>query len=206
LDGRHCGTLGRAAAFSFYPGKNLGAFGDAGAMTTKDDSLAHRLRLLRNWGSVVKYHHEVQGFNSRLDTVQAAILSVKLRKLAVWNDNRRTAAAWYHERLAGCPGLILPTPAPWTGRHVYHLFVVRLTAHDRDTVVRKLAESGIQTVVHYPIPIHLQKAYADLGHRPGAFPSAELAAKNIFSLPIFPEITEDQVELVAQALRHALGS
>ncbi len=204
-DGRPCGTLGLAAAFSFYPGKNLGAFGDAGAMTTADASLADKLRLLRNWGSVIKYHHEVQGYNSRLDTIQAAVLSVKLRHLGAWNDHRRAAAAWYREELSGCPGLVLPVESAWTGRHVYHLFVVRLTERDRDAVARELAANGVQTVVHYPIPIHLQKAYAELGHRPGEFSCAETAARSILSLPMFPEITREQVARVAQTLRAALA-
>jgi len=203
-DGRRCGMLGTAAAFSFYPGKNLGAFGDAGAMTTGDEALAQQLRLLRNWGSVVKYHHEVQGFNSRLDTLQAAILKVKLAQLAQWNDQRRTAATWYREALANCPGLVLPAVAPWTGLHAYHLFVVRLTESDRDRIARQLAESGVQTVVHYPVPIHRQKAYADLGYSTGTFPAAETAARQILSLPMFPEIT--RVEHVAGALRQALTS
>ena len=203
-DGRRCGMLGTAAAFSFYPGKNLGAFGDAGAMTTGDEALARQLRLLRNWGSVVKYHHEVQGFNSRLDTLQAAILKVKLGQLGHWNDQRRTAATWYREALANCPGLVLPAVAPWTGLHAYHLFVVRLTERDRDRIARQLAESGVQTVVHYPVPIHRQKAYTDLGYSTGTFPAAETAARQILSLPMFPEITRDQVEHVAATLRHAL--
>lgn len=203
-DGRPCGALGRAAGFSFYPGKNLGAFGDGGAVTTSDAALDRQLRLLRNWGSVVKYHHEVQGYNSRLDTLQAAILGVKLRHLADWNARREQAAAWYHEELAGCPGLLLPAKAPWTGRHVYHLYVVRLLEHDREAVMRSLAEQGVQTIVHYPVPIHLQKAYADLGYRPGAFPCSERSARSILSLPMFPEITRDQVAEVARALRTAL--
>ena len=205
-DGRRCGMLGTAAAFSFYPGKNLGAFGDAGAMTTGDEALAQQLRLLRNWGSGVKYHHEVQGFNSRLDTLHAAILTVKLGQLAQWNDQRRTAATWYRAALANCPGLVLPAVAPWTGLHAYHLFVVRLTERDRDLIARQLAESGVQTVVHYPVPIHRQKAYTDLGYSAGTFPAAETAARQILSLPMFPEITRDQVEHVAGALRHALTS
>lgn len=205
-DGRRCGMLGTAAAFSFYPGKNLGAFGDAGAMTTGDEALAQQLRLLRNWGSVVKYHHEVQGFNSRLDTLQAAILTVKLGQLAQWNDQRRTAATWYRAALANCPGLVLPAVAPWTGLHAYHLFVVRLTERDRDLIARQLAEAGVQTVVHYPVPIHRQKAYTDLGYSAGTFPAAETAARQILSLPMFPEITRDHVEHVAGTLRHALTS
>ncbi len=183
-DGRACGTLGRAAAFSFYPGKNLGAFGDAGAVTTGDASLAQQLRLLRNWGSVVKYHHEIQGYNSRLDTIQAA---------------------WYRAALADLPALALPVEAPWTGRHVYHLFVVRLLEHERPAVLAALAARGIQAIVHYPVPIHRQKAYADLGYAAGAFPHAETAAAAILSLPMFPEITQDQIAQVAAALRAALA-
>jgi dTDP-4-amino-4,6-dideoxygalactose transaminase len=203
-DGRRCGSLGVAAAFSFYPGKNLGAFGDAGAVTTNDEALARKLRLLRNWGSIVKYHHEVQGYNSRLDTIQAAILDVKLRHLAAWNEQRRSAAGWYRAALNNCSGLILPREAPWTGRHVYHLFVVQLVDHDRDALLQALGRSGVQAIVHYPVPIHLQKAYSTLGHRTGAFANAEAAAKSILSLPMFPEITQDQVGHVADALRSAL--
>ena len=198
-----CGALGLAAGFSFYPGKTS-VPGDGGAVTTSDDTLARQLRLLRNWGSVVKYHHEVKGYNSRLDTLQAAILGVKLRHLAAWNVCRHQAAEWYREELAGCAGLVLPGAAPWTGRHVYHLYVARLLEHDRQTVMRALAENGVQTIVHYPVPIHLQPAYADLGLRPGAFPCSELAAKSSVSLPMFPEITREQVAAVARALRTAL--
>lgn len=204
-DGRACGTLGVAAGFSFYPGKNLGAFGDAGAVTTNDGQLAHQLRLLRSWGSVVKYHHDIKGYNSRLDTLQAAILGVKLRHLAAWNDARATVAGWYRENLRDCAGVVLPAEAPWCGRHVYHLFVVRLPAHDRDTVAQKLLAAGVQTVVHYPIPIHRQKAYADLGYRAGAFPNAELAARSILSLPMFPEMTRAQCDHVCARLRAALA-
>lgn len=203
-DGRACGTLGVAAGFSFYPGKNLGAFGDAGAVTTNDDQLAQQLRLLRSWGSVVKYHHEIKGYNSRLDTLQAAILSVKLKRLAAWNEARATVAGWYRENLRECAEVILPAEAAWCGRHVYHLFVVRLPNHDRDQVARKLADAGVQTVVHYPIPIHLQKAYAELGYRPGAFPNAEQAARTILSLPMFPEMTRAQCDFTCETLRAAL--
>ena len=203
-DGRACGALGTAAAFSFYPGKNLGAFGDGGAVTTHDDALAQQLRLLRNWGAVVKYQHEVQGYNSRLDTLQAAILSVKLRHLAAWNESRRRVAAWYRERLEGCDGIVLPVEAPWTGRHVYHLFVIRILGHNRDAVVGALAERGVQAIVHYPIPIHRQKAYAELGYKAGAFPHAEAAASTVLSLPMFPEMTPEQCDFVCEQLRAAL--
>jgi len=205
-DGRPCGSLGVAAGFSFYPGKNLGAFGDGGAVTTSDDAVAHQLRLLRNWGSVVKYHHEIQGYNSRLDTLQAAVLGVKLRHLADWNERRRTAAGWYRAALAGCPGLALPAEAPWTGRHAYHLFVVRLLERDRDTVARALTERGVQTVVHYPVPIHRQQAYAALGYPAGSLPNAETAARSVLSLPLFPEMTPEHVAQVAEALRAALAA
>jgi dTDP-3-amino-3,4,6-trideoxy-alpha-D-glucose transaminase len=203
-DGRACGALGVAAGFSFYPGKNLGAFGDAGAVTTDDDKLAHQLRLLRSWGSVVKYRHDIKGYNSRLDTLQAAILGVKLRHLAAWNDARAKVAGWYRENLRDCAAVVLPAEAPWCGRHVYHLFVVRLPAHDRDTVAQKLLSAGVQTVVHYPIPIHLQKAYADLGYKAGTFPNTEMAAKSILSLPIFPEMTRAECDYVCEQLRSAV--
>ena len=203
-DGRACGTLGVAAGFSFYPGKNLGAFGDGGAVTTDDEALAHQLRLLRSWGSVVKYHHDIKGYNSRLDTMQAAILGVKLRHLAAWNDARTKVAGWYRENLKDCAAAVLPVQAPWAGRHVYHLFVVRLPEHDRDKVAKKLLEAGVQTVVHYPIPIHLQKAYAELGYKAGAFPNAEKAAQSILSLPMFPEMTRAQCDHVCAQLRLAL--
>jgi dTDP-4-amino-4,6-dideoxygalactose transaminase len=204
-DGRRCGSLGVAAAFSFYPGKNLGAFGDGGAVTTNDEALARQLRLLRNWGSVVKYHHEVQGYNSRLDTLQAAVLGVKLRHLAAWNERRRTVTAWYRELLAGCGGIVLPVEAAWTGRHVYHLFVLRVLERDRDAIGQALGERGVQTVVHYPVPIHLQKAYAELGYRPGAFPNAERAARSVLSLPMFPEMTRAQCEFVCEQVRAVLA-
>jgi len=203
-DGRHCGTLGIAAGFSFYPGKNLGAFGDGGAITTNDENLAQQIRLLRNWGSVVKYHHDIKGYNSRLDTLQAAILSVKLRHLAAWNDNRSTIASWYRENLADCPAIVLPREMPWCGKHVYHLFVVRFPEHDRDVIAKRLLEDGIQTGVHYPVPIHLQKAYADLDLKAGAFPNAEQAACTILSLPMFPEMTRDQCDYVCERLRGAV--
>lgn len=205
-DGRTCGSLGTAAAFSFYPGKNLGAFGDGGAVTTNDEALARQLRLLRNWGAIVKYHHEIQGYNSRLDTIQAAVLNVKLRHLATWNERRRIAAGWYRAALRDCPGIALPAEAPWCGRHVYHLFVVRIIERERDLIARTLAERGVQTVVHYPIPIHLQKAYVGLGLGVGAFPCAEQAARSVLSLPMFPEMTQDHVAIVADSLRTALAS
>lgn len=204
-DGRKCGALGIASGFSFYPGKNLGAFGDAGAVTTGDAEIAGKIRLLRNWGSIQKYRHEVPGYNSRLDTLQAAVLLVKMTRLTAWLDQRRGVANWYRENLNGCSGLVLPLESPWCGRHAYHLFVVRITNLPRDQVAVKLKAAGIQTIVHYPIPIHLQPAYSDLNYRAGAFPNAETAAETILSLPLYPEMTRSQCDYVCEHLRAALG-
>lgn len=205
-DGR-CGTFGAAAGFSFYPGKNLGAYGDGGAVCTNDDALAEQMRLLRNWGSTVKYFHPVRGYNSRLDTIQAAVLCVKLRHLEDWNRRRRQVAAWYREALEPLADAIeLPREAPWTVEHVYHLFVIRLRRADRDAVLDRLLAAGIGAGIHYPIPIHLQGAYVGLGLRPGSFPVTEDAARRILSLPLYPEMSRDQVEEVAQALIRALAA
>jgi dTDP-4-amino-4,6-dideoxygalactose transaminase len=201
-----CGTLGRAGAFSFYPGKNLGAYGDGGAVCTNDDALAEKLRLLRNWGSTEKYIHRVQGFNSRLDTLQAAVLGVKLRHLAEGNRKRRQIAGWYNEALAPLAQEVeLPREAPWSVEHVYHLFVIKLRSADRDTVQKRLVAEGIGAGIHYPVPIHLQEAYANLGLGPGSFPVSEDAARRILSLPLFPELSREQVGVVAGVLRQALG-
>jgi dTDP-4-amino-4,6-dideoxygalactose transaminase len=202
--GRRCGALADAAAFSFYPGKNLGAYGDGGAVTTDDAALAEQLRLLRNWGAVVKYEHEVQGFNSRLDTVQAAVLNVKLRHLEAWNARRARAAAWYGERLRDVPGVVPPAVAPWTERHVYHLYVVRVPGRDPRELVARLADLGVQAGIHYPKPVHLQKAYATLNLPPGSLPVSERVCREVLSLPMFPEITEELVETVVDALRRVL--
>jgi dTDP-4-amino-4,6-dideoxygalactose transaminase len=204
-DGRRCGNVGLAAGFSFYPGKNLGAYGDAGAITTNDSELAERLKLLRNWGSVVKYEHEIKGYNSRLDTVQAAVLRVKLCYLERWNDARLGLARGYLARLVGVPGIVLPKEASWNGRHVYHLFVIRLPGQDRDSVMRKLGERGIQTGIHYPKPVHLQNAYSDLGLGLGSFPNAEAMAGELLSLPMFPEMTEQQLDHVAGSLKEIVA-
>ena len=203
--GGRCGTFGSAAGFSFYPSKNLGACGDGGAICTNDDALADRLQRLRNWGSTVKYVHPEKGLNSRLDTLQAAILAVKLRHLAAWNARRREIAAWYREALVPLADDIeLPREAPSTVEHVYHLYVVRVRRTDRNVTLRRLQASGIGAAIHYPIPIHLQEAYADLGHGPGSFPVTEEAARQILSLPMYPEMTREHVENVANALGKAL--
>lgn len=201
--GRRAGALGHAAAFSFYPGKNLGALGDAGAITTDDDDLALRLRTLRNYGSQKKYHNEVIGFNSRLDELQAAVLSVKLPALDGQNAQRAQLAAVYNERLAGLPGLVLPVVPEWT-RPVWHLYVVRHAR--RDALARALADLGVGTLVHYPIPPHLQPAYTELGYKEGDFPIAEAIHREVLSLPMGPHMTLEQAGIVADAVHTALNN
>lgn len=196
--GRRVGHFGRAAAFSFYPGKNLGAFGDGGALVTNESAIAERVAKLRNYGSLVKYHHEELGENSRLDTLQATILTVKLRHLDEWNAMRRRAAGWYEERLRGIGDV--RTPQTMAGaEHVFHLYVIR-TRH-RDALMKYLTDHGIGCIIHYPIPIHLQKAYAGHGWKRGDFPETEAAATEILSLPMFAGITEAQVDEVCSAVR-----
>lgn len=199
--GRAAGTLGRAAGTSFYPGKNLGAAGDAGAVLTGDDEVAARVRMLGDHGSAVKYTHEVIGMNSRLDAIQAVVLRTKLTRLAAWNERRREAARRYGELLAGIPGLTLPSSADGNV-DVWHLYVIRLD--DRDRVLRALNEAGIGAGMHYPTPIHLTGAFAHLGYGPGSFPVAEEAAGRILSLPLYPHITPAQQERVAHVLVEAM--
>ncbi len=194
--------LGDAAAFSFYPGKNLGALGDGGAITTDDDELAGQLRTLRNYGSRTKYHNEVAGFNSRLDELQAAFLSAKLVTLDADNAQRNVIARYYDQALAGIPGLTLPVVADGMDA-VWHLYVVRHA--ERDRLAKALAEDGIGTVVHYPVPPHLQPAYAQLGIAAGAMPIAEAIHREVLSLPIGPTMTLDQAAQVVAAVRKALA-
>jgi dTDP-4-amino-4,6-dideoxygalactose transaminase len=204
-NGRAAGTIGLASGTSFYPGKNLGAYGDAGAVTTDDDGIAAKIRALRNYGSEVKYHHPELGFNSRLDTLQAVVLAAKLKRLAAWNEARRAAARRYDELLAGHPDLAAVTP-PRTlagNEHVFHLYVVRVPG--RDEVVKKLNADGVGAQIHYPVPIHLQGAFRHLGLGAGSFPVAEKAAREILSLPMYPEITAEQQGRVVASLRRALG-
>ncbi|HEX2087940.1 MAG TPA: DegT/DnrJ/EryC1/StrS family aminotransferase [Solirubrobacteraceae bacterium] len=190
-----------AAATSFYPSKNLGAYGDGGAVLTRDAELAARIRRLANYGSVAKYDHVEPGFNSRLDSLQAVVLRAKLRRLEAWNDQRRAAAARYRERLEGCDGVTLPAAAD-RDRHVWHLFVVRVRA--RDEVLRRLREDGVGAAVHYPTPIHRQPAFAGLDHGGRRFPAAEELAAGVLSLPLFPGIRDDEVDYVADALVRAV--
>jgi dTDP-4-amino-4,6-dideoxygalactose transaminase len=196
--GQGAGTLGAAAAFSFYPGKNLGAFGDGGAVTTDNEELYNKLLALRNYGSPQKYQHPVFGTNSRLDGVQAAVLLVKLRYIEEWNRARARAADRYIKNLAGTSGIKLPVSAEHS-THVYHLFVVQVPDR-RDEILKAMAEKQIYCGIHYPIPLHLQEAYAYLGYQADDFPVAEAAAQRILSLPMFPEITDSQVDRVCEEL------
>lgn len=196
---RRVGSHSTAVAWSFYPGKNLGAMGDAGAVTTNDADLAQQIRLLGNYGSREKYRHEIKGFNSRLDPIQAAILRVKLRHLDEWNERRRAIAKLYGESLAGSP-VVLPM-VPSSAQPSWHLFVVQL--EERDRVQQSLAKAGIQTLIHYPVPPHLQPAYAEMKLGPGAFPIAEAMAERMLSLPIGPHMSLGDAKRIADALHDA---
>lgn len=192
------GSIGLAAAFSFYPGKNLGACGEAGAVTTDDAEIALRIRRIRDHGQGEKYHHVVEGYNGRLDAMQAGMLLVKLPHLEGWNSQRRTAAARYGELLRGTPTVQLP-PAIASSRGNYHLYVVR--APQRDSLLARLAKNHIGAGLHYPVPLHLQKAFQYLGYSRGAFPVAEMLAQQLLSLPMFPQITPEQQRQVAEAIK-----
>jgi dTDP-4-amino-4,6-dideoxygalactose transaminase len=200
-NGCRAGGFGVAAATSFYPGKNLGAYGDGGAVLTNDDDFAEAVRHLGNWGGTVKYQHPRIGFNSRLDSLQAVVLSAKLERLPRWNDERRVAAARYAALLASSSDLVLPEVKD-DNEAVWHLYVVRVP--ERDRVLKELNEAGIGAGIHYPTPCHLQGAYASSGHARGSFPVAERAADEILSLPIFPGITEEQQERVAEVLLQSI--
>ena len=194
--GRRCGSLGDLAGFSFYPGKNLGAYGEGGAVVTSNPEYAHRIRILRDWGQERRYEHAFKGFNYRMDGIQGAILRVKLRRLEGWTEARRRHAIEYGRRLSG--GDVATPYARADSRHVYHVYAVRVRR--RDLCREHLRTSGIQTGVHYPIPAHLQPAYADLGYRRGDFPVAEAVAADVLSLPMFPELRERQIAEITAAL------
>ncbi len=195
--GRKAGTLGDAGCFSFYPGKNLGAFGEAGAVVTADARLQERIRILRDHGQVRKYHHTMIGWNCRMDGIQAAVLRIKLRRLEEGNRRRRSWAAQYDRAFAGCDPVRTPAAPPWI-QHVYHLYAIRVA--DRDGMIRSLSERGIGTGIHYPVPVHLQAAYRSLGYGRGSFPCAEKCADEFLSLPMFPELTAAQVQAVADTV------
>jgi dTDP-4-amino-4,6-dideoxygalactose transaminase len=195
--GRRVGSLASAAGFSFYPGKNLGAWGDAGAVVTSDAEFAQRVRVLRNYGSQAKYYNETKGFNSRLDELQAAFLRVKLTKLDEWNEHRKQIAKEYIQQLEGACDLTLPLVPDWADP-VWHLFVV---GHPRrDLLQQYLNDNGVGTIIHYPVPPHLQSAYAELGYRPGAFPIAERMANEVLSLPMSSHVSEPEIQHVVEQL------
>ena len=193
---KQAGSMGRAAAFSFYPGKNLGACGEAGAVTTNDAELAQKVRMLRDHGQAQKYYHDVEGYNGRLDSIQAGILSIKLRHLTAWNERRRECASRYQELLGAASEVIkLPFEPSWS-KAVFHLYVVQV--QNREQLQKHLSEAGIGTGIHYPIPLHLQKAYRNLGYQQGDFPVAEAAASHILSLPMFAGLSAAQQDRIAQ--------
>ncbi len=197
------GAFGIAACFSFYPSKNLGALGDGGAVATNDDGVAARLRRLRSHGEDRKYAHEIIGYNSRLDALQAAVLSIKLKHLDRWNQQRRDHARLYDRLLADVRGVVTPRCRPEV-QHVYHLYVVRLLNHNRDWVRQSLAARGIGTGIHYPQPVHLTNAFGALGNGPGTFPVAEQAAATVLSLPMYPELRAEQIERVCREISSVL--
>jgi dTDP-4-amino-4,6-dideoxygalactose transaminase len=201
---KKAGTMGRAAAFSFYPGKNLGACGEAGATNTNDEEMAKRMKMIRDHGQAKKYYHDIEGYNGRLDSIQAGWLSVKLGHLANWNESRRQLAHRYHELLADLKDSVgIPREAEWT-KGVYHLYVVRV--QDREALQAFLSEAGIGTGIHYPIPLHLQKAYQHLGYKKGDFPVTERVASEIVSLPMYPQLQPNQQAQVANKLKEFAAS
>ena len=197
------GSFGDASCFSFYPTKNLGAFGDAGMVITNSEEIKQRLLLLRDYGRKGRYEHILRGYNSRLDTLQAAILKVKLKHLDEWDEKRRENAHIYTKLFKeNKMDLVCPYEADYA-KHVYHLYPVRI--RNRKEVMEKLAEKGIRTLIHYPIPIHLQEAYKDLGYKKGDFPISEKCCEEILSLPMYPELSEEEIKYVVQALKEILG-
>ncbi len=197
-DGQRMGHWGVTTCFSFYPGKNLGAYGEAGAIITNDDDMAEKLRLLRDHGSQSKYEHVVIGYNVRIDAIQAAILAVKLNYIEEWTELRRQHAAAYNRALAGIPGIVTPAEDK-NVRHVYHLYVIRVPG-DREKMLNYLHEKGIGAGLHYPTPLHLQPALSFLGHKEGDFPHAEAVASSIISLPMYPELKPEYIDSIAETL------
>ncbi len=196
--GKKAGSIGLAGCFSFYPGKNLGAFGEAGATVTQDKALADKMKMIRDHGQEKKYYHQMEGYNGRLDAIQAAVLRIKLKRLQAWNDSRRRNAALYTQLLSDVPGVTPPVEAPFASS-VYHLYVIHLDR--RDALQQYLAEKGVATGLHYPLPLHLQTAYKHFGHKPGDFPVAERSAARLLSLPMFAELAASQIEYIVDAIK-----
>lgn len=200
--GRPVGSIGHMACFSFYPGKNLGAYGEGGAVATNNSEYARTVRMLRDWGQDRKYHHVLRGYNYRMEGFQGAVLGVKLRHLERWTETRRNLVQQYNRLLSECE---LEVPREMSGvRHVYHVYTIR--SKERDRLQKALAEDGVQTGIHYPVPVHLQPAYADLGYGLGSFPEAEAAAKQVLSLPLYPELSLQNVSYVADAVKKVVGN
>ncbi|HWW46424.1 MAG TPA: DegT/DnrJ/EryC1/StrS family aminotransferase [Xanthobacteraceae bacterium] len=200
--GRRAGSIGQLGCFSFYPGKNLGAFGEGGAVVTSDDHLARKIAMLRDWGQEAKYRHVMLGYNYRMDGIQGAVLNVKMNYIDAWTEARRAVAAKYDELLKGLP-LILPSH-PTERRHVYHVYAV--ASPHRDELIDALKAADIATGIHYPVPVHLQPAYSDLGSSAGDLPITERLTSQFLSLPIYPEMTDDQISEVATAVRAAMAA
>lgn len=198
--GRKAGSMGEAAAFSFYPGKNLGAYGEAGAVTTNRDDLAATMRMFRDHGQAKKYHHEIVGWNARMDGIQGAVLSVKLKYLENWNERRRQCATTYDLELGSEPGIVTPL-ARADSKHVYHVYAIKIP--DREAVIAKLKEQVINCAIHYPVPVHLQKAYEDMGMMKGSLPLTECCAKQFMSLPMFAELSHDGIVYICNAIRRS---
>lgn len=199
--GRQAGTMGDAGCFSFYPGKNLGAYGEAGAIVTNNTDLANMIRMIRDHGQVRKYYHGCIGWNARMDGFQGAVLSVKLKYLPTWNETRRNNAKLYNSLLNSSNDVVLPREMDYA-RHVYHIYAIRVK--NRETLIAKLAERGINSGIHYPVPVHLQAAYGSLGFKEGSFPVAETCASEFVSLPMFPELTKEQIEYTVRAIKEFL--
>jgi dTDP-4-amino-4,6-dideoxygalactose transaminase len=200
--GRRCGSLGDLACFSFYPGKNLGAYGEGGAIVTNNDQYAKTMRMMRDWGQETKYHHDVKGFNYRMEGFQGAILGVKLKHLEQWTEARRAHARRYNELLEAI-GIECPQEAPDT-RHVFHIYAIRIP--EREQLQQELQAAGIGTAIHYPIPVHLQKSFTHLGYKAGDFPVSEGLANTVLSLPMYPEMSETHISEVIEALRKTVAS
>jgi len=201
---KRAGSMGMAAAFSFYPGKNLGACGEGGAITTNDEAMAARMKMIRDHGQAKKYYHDIEGYNGRLDSIQAGWLSVKLHHLAKWNEARRRLAHRYHELLAETKdSVVIPVEASWT-KGVYHLYVVRV--RDREALLAHLTKAGIGCGLHYPVPLHLQKAYQNFGYKKGDFPVTERVAAEIVSLPMFPQLSSTQQDLIVAKVKEFVGA
>jgi dTDP-4-amino-4,6-dideoxygalactose transaminase len=200
--GKKAGSIGDAGCFSFYPGKNLGAYGEAGAVVTSNEELDRKIRMLRDHGQAKKYHHTMIGWNARMDGIQGAVLSVKLRHLPAWNDGRRRNAGIYDELLKGVPGVAAPKEAAYA-KHVYHIYAIRVL--DRDRLIAALAEKDTHCGIHYPIPLHLLEAYRSLGFGKGSFPVSEKCSAEFVSLPMFPELSGEQIERVVGEIRRNLG-